>query len=136
MLPCVKNKQGEEMLHELCHMWNNHKKMVSYLAKFFGSLQKIEGFCWYLQVSYYCKIGCPYRTSQDALSSGRRRVNDKVLVREIASLHDKYVEYVRDYFQYPPFHEAFKKAFVICCKAILGGSLIAERLATFCDNKA
>ena len=72
----------------------------------------------------------------DALSSGGS-VEDEVLVREIGDLHDKYIEHVRDYFQYHRlFHSAFKKAFEICCKMTLGGSSIAERLATFCDSKA
>ncbi|KAF8038208.1 hypothetical protein BT93_B0920 [Corymbia citriodora subsp. variegata] len=59
----------------------------------------------------------------------------QVFVRELIELHDKYVAFVNERFQNQKlFHKALKEAFEALCNKGVGGSSIAELLATFCDN--
>ncbi|KAK3441046.1 hypothetical protein EUGRSUZ_B01297 [Eucalyptus grandis] len=59
----------------------------------------------------------------------------KVFVRKLIKLHDKYVAYVNERFQnHILLHKAFKEAFEALCNKGVGGSSIAELLATYCDD--
>ncbi|KAK2632685.1 hypothetical protein EUGRSUZ_L01225 [Eucalyptus grandis] len=56
-------------------------------------------------------------------------------VREVIELHDKYEAYVNDCFQnHALFNKAFKMAFETLCDKGVGGSSMAELVATFCND--
>ncbi|KAL3749382.1 hypothetical protein ACJRO7_010486 [Eucalyptus globulus] len=56
-------------------------------------------------------------------------------VREVIELHDKYEAYVNDCFQnHALFNKAFRMAFETLCDKGVGGSSMAELLATFCND--
>ncbi|KAF8035286.1 hypothetical protein BT93_C1342 [Corymbia citriodora subsp. variegata] len=62
-------------------------------------------------------------------------LHKQVFVRELIELHDKYVAFVSERFQNQKlFHKALKEALEALCNKGVGGSSIAELLATFCDN--
>ncbi|KAF8038232.1 hypothetical protein BT93_B0934 [Corymbia citriodora subsp. variegata] len=62
-------------------------------------------------------------------------LHKQVFVRELIELHDKYVSFVNERFKNQKlFHKALKEAFEALCNKGVGGSSIAELLATFCDN--
>ncbi|XP_039162494.1 cullin-1 isoform X1 [Eucalyptus grandis] len=62
-------------------------------------------------------------------------LQQQVFVRKLIELHDKYVAHVNGRFQnHILLHKAFKEAFEALCNKGVGGSSIAELLATFCDD--
>ncbi|KAK3194026.1 hypothetical protein Dsin_025336 [Dipteronia sinensis] len=70
-----------------------------------------------------------------AMNHAGHAVQEQVLIRKIIELHDKYTEYVTNYFlNHTLFHKALKEAFDIFCNKTVGGSSSSELLATFCDN--
>ncbi|XP_052205424.1 cullin-1-like isoform X2 [Diospyros lotus] len=60
---------------------------------------------------------------------------NKVFVRKVIDLHDKYIAYVDCCFaNHSLFHKALKEAFEIFCNKQVSGCSSAELLASFCDN--
>ncbi|KAK3441038.1 hypothetical protein EUGRSUZ_B01289, partial [Eucalyptus grandis] len=61
--------------------------------------------------------------------------SEKDFMKKVIELHDKYEAYVDDCFQnHTLFNKAFKKAFKTLCDKGVGGSSMAELLATFCND--
>ncbi|KAL7226780.1 hypothetical protein ACSBR1_021783 [Camellia fascicularis] len=61
--------------------------------------------------------------------------SNKVFVRKVIELHDKYMAYVNDCFaNHTLFHKALKEAFEVFCNKNVSGFSSAELLASFCDN--
>ncbi|KAK3441043.1 hypothetical protein EUGRSUZ_B01294 [Eucalyptus grandis] len=80
------------------------------------------------------------KQAEDAAGSKKANKKDvglwqQVFMRKMIELHAKYVVYVNERFQnHVIFHKALREAFEAFCNEGVGGSSIAELLATFCDN--
>ncbi|KAI9105185.1 hypothetical protein K1719_022714 [Acacia pycnantha] len=80
------------------------------------------------------------KLAEDAASNKKAEQRDtvglqeKVFVRKVIKLHDKYLAHVNKCFQnHTLFHKAFEEAFVVFCNKDVAGKSNAELLATFCD---
>ncbi|KAI8522729.1 hypothetical protein RHMOL_Rhmol13G0019500 [Rhododendron molle] len=61
--------------------------------------------------------------------------SNKVFIRKVIELHDKYFSYVNDCFgNHSLFHKSLKEAFEVFCNKQVSGCSSAELLASFCDN--
>ncbi|KAI3829894.1 hypothetical protein L1987_04025 [Smallanthus sonchifolius] len=78
------------------------------------------------------------KSLQGSLQAEKRDVaglQEKVFVRKVIELLDKYLTYVNDCFNnHTLFHKVLKRAFEIFCNMGVAGSSRAKLLATFCDN--